>query len=324
MTKPPEKLVIAVSSRALFDLEVENEIFETQGVEAYRQYQTEHCSAPLAPGVAFPFIRRLLKLNEYFPKDEEPFKVVVLSRNSPESGQRFFASCRHYQLPITSGAFTSGQPTHPYMKAFDASLFLSANSDSVLEAMALGYPAGLVLPSVQIDDPNDVGLRIAFDFDGVVIDDESEQQFKNAGLEGFKAYETLNANSPHRAGPLTELFKKLAYFQRQDMVRREKNDPYFQPIIRISIVTARGAPSEERLITTLKSWGMNAAELFLLDGLPKHHVLEQLRPHIFFDDQMAHLESTIDAIPSVLVPFGINSERSMKNFVSLSNSKKNR
>ncbi len=323
MADTPEKLIIAVSSRALFDLETENEIFEKEGVEAYRDYQTKHRLDPLAPGVAFPFIRRLLSLNQYFPKEEEPFKVVVLSRNSPESGQRFFASCKYHQLPITSGAFTSGQPTHPYMKAFGASLFLSANSDSVLEATELGYPAGLVLPSIKKDDPDDIGLRIAFDFDGVVIDDESEQQFKTAGLEGFTAYETKNANSPHNSGPLTELFKKLAYFQRLDMLRRGKNDPYFQPIIRISIVTARGAPSEERLITTLKSWGMNAAELFLLDGLPKHHVLEQLRPHIFFDDQMAHLETTIDAIPSVLVPFGVNSKRSMENFVSLANSKRN-
>lgn len=323
MADTHEKLVIAVSSRALFDLEIENEIFEKQGVEAYREYQTKHRLTPLAPGVAFPFIRRLLSLNAYFPKDEEPFKVVVLSRNSPESGQRFFASCQYHQLPITSGAFTSGQETYPYMKAFGASLFLSAHADSVLEATTQGYPAGLVLPSIKEDDPNDVGLRIAFDFDGVVIDDESEQQYKNAGLEGFTAYETQNANSPHRAGPMTELFKKLAYFQRVDMQRRGMDDPYFQPIIRISIVTARGAPSEERLITTLKSWGMNAAELFLLDGMPKNRVLEQLRPHIFFDDQMAHLEDTIDAIPSVLVPFGINSERSMQNFVSLANTKRN-
>lgn len=312
----PEQLVVAVSSRALFDLEAEHSIFEQEGIEAYRDYQIQHAQTPLAPGVAFPFIRRLLSLNEYFPKEELPFRVIVLSRNSPESGQRFFYSCKHYKLPIRGGAFTSGQPTFPYMKAYGASLFLSANSQSVLEATQLGYPAGLVLPTQVKDDESDHGLRIAFDFDGVVIDDDSEKQFKKAGLEGFQEYESSLVNSPHNAGPLTELFKKLAYFQQLDMEKRGHNDPYYEPVIRISIVTARGAPSEERLITTLKSWGMNAAELFLMDGMPKKYVLEQLRPHIFFDDQIQHLQSTADAVPSVLIPFGITKESSISALIN--------
>lgn len=307
-----EKLVVAVSSRALFDLEAEHKIFEDQGIEAYRDYQTQHVQTPLNPGVAFPFVRRLLSLNEYFPKEEEPFRVIVLSRNSPESGQRFFNSCKYYKLPIRGGAFTPGQPTFPYMKAYGASLFLSANSKSVLEATQMGYPAGLVLPSKAKDDQEDKGLRIAFDFDGVVIDDDSEKQYKQSGLEGFQDYESKHVDSPHNAGPLTELFKKLAYFQQLDMQRRGKEDPYYQPVIRISIVTSRGAPSEERLITTLKSWGMNAAELFLMDGMPKQFVLEQLRPHIFFDDQIQHLQSAAHAVPSVLIPFGVTRENSVK------------
>ena len=155
-------------------------------------------------------------------------------------------------------------------------------------------------------------MRIAFDFDGVVIDDDSEKQYKKSGLEGFQDYESRHVDSPHNAGPLTELFKKLAYFQQLDMQKRGQKDPYYQPVIRISIVTARGAPSEERLITTLKSWGMNAAELFLMDGMPKQFVLEQLRPHIFFDDQIQHLQSAAHAVPSVLIPFGITRESSVR------------
>ncbi len=311
-----EQLVVAVSSRALFDLETEHQIFENQGIEAYRRYQIEHVDTPLNPGVAFPFVRRLLSLNEYFPKENEPFRVIVLSRNSPESGQRFFHSCKYYKLPIRGGAFTSGQPTFPYMKAYGASLFLSANLSSVLEATQKGYPAGLVLPTQAKDDPDDKGLRIAFDFDGVVVDDESEKEYEKSGLEAFQAYETKNVDSPHNAGPLTELFKKLAYFQRLDAEKRGKQDPYYQPVIRISIVTARGAPSEERLITTLKSWGMNAAELFLMDGMPKRFVLEQLKPHIFFDDQMKHLKSTAAEVPSVLIPFGVTQEGSIEHLLS--------
>ena len=198
------------------------------------------------------------------------------------------------------------------MKAYGASLFLSANSKSVIEATQEGYPAGLVLPSKALDDQKDKGLRIAFDFDGVVIVDDSEKQYKESGLEGFQDYENKHVDSPHNAGPLTELFKKLAYFQQLDMQRRGKEDPYYQPVIRISIVTSRGAPSEERLITTLKSWGMNAAELFLMDGMPKQFVLEQLKPHIFFDDQIQHLQSAAHAVPSVLIPFGVTRENSVK------------
>ena len=317
-----EKLVIAVASSALFALDEADAVFRQEGVRSYREYQRKHENDVLAPGIAFPFVRRFLELNNVFPQ-RQPVEVVLLSRNDSDTGMRVFNSIEHYKLGIIRAAFTRGNLPFRYIPAYNVSLFLSGNESDVVEALQNGYPAGLVLPSAADDDTADAELRVAFDFDGVVIDDESEQQYKNAGLEGFTAYETQNANSPHRSGPLTELFKKLAYFQKLDMQRRGKDDPFFQPIIRISIVTARGAPSEERLITTLKSWGMNAAELFLLDGMPKHYVLEQLRPHIFFDDQMAHLENTIDAIPSVLVPFGVNSERSMQNFVTLANSKRN-
>ncbi len=308
----PEKLVVAVSSRALFNLEKENALFEKEGVSVYRDYQSKNVNTPLEPGVAFPFIQRLLSLNAFFPEEHEPFKVVVLSRNSPESGQRFFASCKYHKLPIKSGAFTSGHPTFPYLKAFGASLFLSANSDSVFEATRLGYPAGLILPSRHVTNDDGTSLRIAFDFDGVLIDDESQKHFETSGLEGFQKFEAKNATSPHNAGPLTELLKKLAYFQKLDIEKRGENNPYFNPVIRISIVTARGAPSEERLITTLKSWGLQAAELFLLDGLSKHLILEELQPHIFFDDQMTHLNTTATAVPSVWIPFGVANSEALK------------
>lgn len=298
-------LVVAVSSRALFDLEEEHRLFEEKGYAAFRAFQIENKNVPLRPGVAFPFVRRLLKLNERFP-EEAPFRVVALSRNSPETACRFFNSCRHYDLPIHAGAFTSGQSTFPYLKAFKVSLFLSANPESVKRAVDDGLPGGLVLPSVFNDDDEDTTLRIAFDFDGVIADDEAERKFHNEGLSGFQKLENEKAATPHGPGPLRRLFEKLSAFQRLDYSLRGKDDPYFKPAIRISIVTSRGAPSEERLITTLKSFGMSAAELFLLDGLDKTPILEAIRPHLFFDDQIRHLEEAQTRIPSVLVPFGIH------------------
>ena len=310
MTAPTEQLVVAVSSRALFDLEKEHQLFETQGYEAFRDFQVRKKDEPLKPGVAFPFVKRFLGLNKLFP-NQEPFRVVALSRNSPETARRFFNSCRHYQLPIHAGAFTSGQSTFPYISAFKVALFLTANAANVSKAIEAGLPGGLVLPNRMADDSDDDDptLRIAFDFDGVLADDESERCYQKEGLSAFHKNEMEKAETPHAPGPLRDLFARLSAFQRLDYQTRGSKDPYFKPAIRISIVTSRGAPSEERLITTLKSFGMSAAELFLLDGLDKGSILEAIRPHIFFDDQARNLEKMQAQIPSVLVPFGIHNEQ---------------
>ena len=310
MTAQTEQLVVAVSSRALFDLEKEHQLFETQGYEAFRDFQVKMKDEPLKPGVAFPFVKRFLGLNKLFP-NLEPFRVVALSRNSPETARRFFNSCRHYQLPIHAGAFTSGQSTFPYISAFKVSLFLSANAANVSRAIEAGLPGGLVLPNRMADDSDDDDptLRIAFDFDGVLADDESERCYQKEGLSAFHKNEMEKAETTHAPGPLRDLFARLSAFQRLDYQTRGSKDPYFKPAIRISIVTSRGAPSEERLITTLKSFGMSAAELFLLDGLDKGSILEAIRPHIFFDDQARNLEKMQAQIPSVLVPFGIHNEQ---------------
>lgn len=309
---PAQKLVVAVSSRALFDLEEEHRLFEEKGYKAFRDYQVANKTKALKPGVAFPFVKRLLSLNERFDKDQNPFEVITLSRNSPETAQRFFNSCRYYNLNITSGAFTSGQSTFPYIRAFNVSLFLSANKDNVVKAIQEGLPAGLVVthdkgvPEEQNDEQP--SLRIAFDFDGVIVDDESEREYQKEGISGFHKMEQDKAQTPHEPGPLRRLFEQLSYFQKLDYQLHGVNNPYFSPAIRISVVTARGAPSEERLITTLKSFGMSATELFLLDGRDKKPILEAIKPHIFFDDQRRHLAPLENDIPSVLVPFGIHNQ----------------
>lgn len=309
MPQTLQRIVVAVSSRALFDLEEEHQLFVEKGYKAFRDYQVSHKDTPLRPGVAFPFVKRLLGLNELF-KGKGPafFDVIALSRNSPETAQRFFNSCRYYDLPITAGAFTSGQSTFPYIKAFGVSLFLSANPENVTKAINEGLPAGLVLPT-PIEDDDSHTLRIAFDFDGVIADDESEIEFQKEGLQGFHKLEQLKASTPHSPGPLSKLFEQLSQFQRYDYETNGTDNPYFNPAIRISVVTARGAPSEERLITTLKSLGMSAAELFLLDGRDKKPILEAIRPHIFFDDQYRHLEKSISTVPSVWIPFGIHNKQ---------------
>lgn len=299
-----KKLVVAVSSRAVFDLEEANSIFDSKGTEAYRQYQMARLDDPLAKGVAFPFVSRLLRLNELYPK-QVPIEVVVLSRSSADIGQRFFRSCKHYGLNISRGAFLSGQSPYPYIGAFNASIFLSAHRPEVVNAVRAGLPAGLIMPTTAVDDEADHELRIAFDFDGVLADDKSEQVYQeHKNLDLFHQHESDMVDQPHEPGPLKDLFTKIGFFQKLE-AQREASNPGYKPAMRVAIVTARNAPSNERLVTTLNSWGMEAAELFLMGGIEKRRVLEVLKPHIFFDDQLTHLEPAAQTVPSVLIPFGV-------------------
>ncbi|AYQ26912.1 MULTISPECIES: 5'-nucleotidase [unclassified Polaromonas] len=302
-----KKLVIAVSSRAVFDMDEANSVFEEQGVEAYRRFQLLHLNTPFNRGVAFPFIRRLLRLNELYP-EQHPVEVVVLSRNSPDTGQRFFRSCQHYGLSITRGAFLSGESPHLYIGAFNASLFLSANRGDVVDAILRGFPAGLVMPTKSEDDETDHELRIAFDFDGVLANDEAERIYaKENKLEHFHSHEVTHATTPHDPGPLKDLFTKIGFFQKLE-AKRSLEEASYVPALRVAIVTARNAPANERMVTTLREWGFEAAELFLMGGIEKKRVLDVLKPHIFFDDQITHLEGTAMTTPSVLIPFGIRNE----------------
>lgn len=296
------KLVIAVSSSALFDLSESHAIFLEKGPKAYKEFQTDNLNKVLEKGVAFPFIRRFLNINTRFPQ-QSPVEVVLLSKNSAATGKRVFRSIAHYGLDISRAAFLEGKSPYEYIPAFNASLFLSANEEDVKKAIAKGYPGGTVLPSVVFDDDNDE-LIIAFDFDGVIADDESEAVFKGSDLPAFHKYEVLNSHIPHKPGPLADLFKKLSYMQKLED-REEENNRNYQRIIRTAIVTARNAPAHERVITTLEHWGVCANETFFLGGMQKDRILSTLKPHMYFDDQKSHLESEAGDIPMVHIPFGI-------------------
>jgi len=317
MSYPIErKLVIAVASSALFDLSESHDMFVKNGPKAYKEFQEANLNKVLNKGVAFPFIRRFLNINKRFPK-QMPVEVVLLSRNSVITGKRVFRSIAHYELDISRAAFMEGNSPYEYIPAFNATLFLSANEDDVKRAINSGYPAGTVLPSKVMDDESDEELRIAFDFDGVITDDESETIFKEGGLPEFHNYEVANTHIPHKPGPLADLFKKLAFMQKLED-REQENDRDYKRIIRTSIVTARNAPAHERVITTLEDWGVSANEVFFLGGLKKERILSTLKPHMFFDDQRSHLESEAGDIPMVHIPFGIANQSSSINLTDAS------
>jgi len=311
------KLVIGVASSALFDLRESHQVYLDSGEDGYRRYQEEHVDILLKPGVAFPFIRGFLGINGRFRR-RMPVEVVLLSRNSPETGLRVMKSIEHYGLAISRAAFVTGSSPYPYLPAFNAALFLSANEDDVRHALAAGHPAGLVLPAgpdterpyAPPEEPGDE-LRVAFDFDGVIADDESEAVYKrNRDVNEFLAYETRHVAVPHSPGPLATLFRQLHAMQRIE-ARLARRQPGYRKLLRVAIVTARSAPSHERVVTTLKSWGVSADETFFLGGMDKARVLAVFKPHIFFDDQLDHLAAPVARVAMVHVPFGIaNAPRS--------------
>lgn len=295
-----EKLVVGVSSTALFDFSMEHAIYLNDGIPAFRLYQKQHRAKVPAPGAAFPFIKRLLHLNKVFP-EQKPVEVVILSRNDPEAGLRMMDALPQYGLDITRAFFLSGKAPYPYMAAVKACLYLSTNKNEVKEAIKGGHPAGHVLPCSSFDDTDDNQLRIAFDFDGVLVDDEAEAKYADGGLPLFHHHEVENKDKPLKNGPLMQRLAAIQKIESENLSRINHSEKS----VRISIVTARSAPAHERLINTMKHLGLETDELFLTGGIEKKNILDIMKPQIFFDDQLRHLERASENTPCVHIPFGI-------------------
>lgn len=302
------KLVVAVSATALFDLAEEHQLFIDLGVDKFREHQKQHRHIIPKQGAAFPFIHRLLHLNLiYF--EERPVEVVILSRHHADAGLRVMDAVKHYELDISRSFFLAGTLPYPYMKSVNAVLYLSTNKDEVDTAVSSGFPAGHVLPCRTLPVDKDRQLRIAFDFDGVIVDDEAEQVYDTSkNLDLFHEYERENREKPLQSGPLMPLLKRISQFQKLERQKAQIDENYTQ-MVRIAIVTARNAPAHERLINTLAALEIDTDELFLTGGIEKKNILDVLKPHIFFDDQIGHLAPAADSTPSVHIPFGVKNKR---------------
>lgn len=301
-----DTLVIGIASSALFDLAESHAVFEGHGEDAYRAFQEANYEVQLRPGIAFHFIKRLLSLNDLRP-DQALVEVVVLSRNDPETGARVMRSIETHGLPMTRAVFMQGRSPFKFMPAFGMKLFLSASPQDVADATAQGYPAGQVVGTpaeLVADDPDDRDLRIAFDFDAVLADDSAEQVYATAGIEGFREHEVEKAAIPLPPGPMKDLLGAINNMQDLEDAKSAQDRDYRRRLF-VSIVTARNAPAHTRAIRSLKSWGLRVNDAFFLGGWEKAAVLRILRPHIFFDDQLAHLTGTQTLVPSVHVPFGV-------------------
>lgn len=306
------KMVIGVSSRALFDLSRENEIFETQGLEAYCSYQVEHEQDILKPGPGFALIRALLQLNER-SGGGNLVEVIVMSRNSPDTSLRVFNSIEYYGLPITRAVLASGASLAPYLAAFHTDLFLSAYEDDVQCAIDSGIAAGIictghsygaarcggagarVIPIKEGVLPGEGQIRIAFDGDAVLFSGDSEMIFKQKGLDAFEENERKHAREPLAEGPFANFLRKLSDLQR---MLGTDNCP-----IRTALVTSRSAPAHERVIRTMRAWNVRVDEAFFLGGIEKKDVLKAFGAQIFFDDQSVHTASASLAVPAARVPY---------------------
>lgn len=303
-----DRLVIGVASSAVFDLQDSDAVFKSQGEEQYRKFQEDNLNSPLPKGIAFPFIKRLLALNDLSPDPADPLvEVVLLSRNDPDTGLRVMKTIEHYGLGMTRAIFMQGRSPYEYIPALNIALFLSGHKPDVEAAIGLGHPAGQVLDSEFDDDEADKTLRIAFDFDGVLAGDQSESVMQASGLSAFHDHEVKNVMQPHNPGPLKEFLVRVSKIQSAEEAHRKQN-PEYENRVRVSIVTARNAPSHERALKTLKSWGVMANDAFFLGGIEKGKVLGVLKPHIFFDDQSGHLKSASAVAPSVHIPFGVTNQ----------------
>ena len=298
--KRDKKLVVAISSRALFDLENSHQVYIEQGVKAYCRYQIKHENEILRPGVAFPLVKKLLGLNT-LKKQKERVEVILLSRNSADTGLRVFNSIQKHRLDITRAAFTSGESPFQYVEPFGADLFLSSDPNDVAATLQNGFAAATILPSSQ-DDPkqNTSQLKIAFDGDAVLFSDVAERVYKKKGLQAFTDSELRAANQPLPGGPFKNLLSALQALQ-------SEFDSDKSPI-RTALVTARAAPAHERVIRTLRAWDIRIDEALFLGGMEKGQFLEKFGADIFFDDQQGHCESARQHVPTGHVPHGVANE----------------
>ena len=288
-----DKLVIAISSRALFDLEEENALYDQEGLEAYYRYQLEHVDEPLSPGSGFRFIRNLLRINAQF---ESPLiEVIILSRNNAATGLRIGRTIEHYNLPIERSGWTAGTPVARYLSAFKVDLFLSAYSPDVEEAIGQGFAAATILPRTPVSEAESEIVKIAFDGDAVIFGDESERIYQEQGLEAFIAHERANAQKPLSKGPFFKFLKTISEIQ--------ERFPMEQAPIRTALVTARNYTTHERVLGTLDAWGVRVDEAFFQPVVEKYEVIQAFGADIFFDDQDAHLLPASAKTPSAKVPY---------------------
>jgi len=297
---PKQKLVVAISSRALFNLDESHAIFENQGKEAFCRYQIEHEDEVLEAGYGFQLVKKFLAINASCP-DNPLVEVILVSQNSADTGLRIFNSIAHYDLDITRAAFTSGASPYNYISAFGAHLFLSTNVDDVTKTLAAGFAAATILCGSALDQTSQQ-LRIAFDGDAVLFSDESERIYQQRGLAVFAENERHEAKNPLLGGPFKDFLSALHHIQ-------TLFEPNASPI-RTALVTARGAPAHERVVRTLRAWGIRIDEAVFLGGLPKGAFLKAFGADIFFDDQKGHCESAAEQqVSAAHVPHGVVNQK---------------
>ncbi len=304
-------LLMAVSARALLDMRAETEFLESHSLEEYSARQRKLANKPLKPGVAFTFVERMLSLNAITkPGEGKLVEVVIASHMDPDTGMRVTNSVYELGLPIRMALFTSGSSLVRPLSRMGVRLYLSMSSGAVQEAVDAGLPAGQILTDKPITEHDDSHgeIRLGFDFDGVIGDDSSEDLFRRVGLEGFNDNERKKSNVPLSDGPLGPFMRSLAVIQKAEQAEATATNGTYKPRLRVGVITSRGIPADARVMSTLRSIGVRVDDAAFMDGHDKSMMIQALRPHLFFDDQVRHLDNAKHIAPAVHVPFGVANE----------------
>lgn len=307
----PRPLLLAVSARALFDLSAETRVLDNKGLDAYRAVQRKKRNTLLKKGVAFAFVERMLALNSIKGEGRPLVEVMVVSRMDAQVGMRVNRSIEEYGLEVGATVFTGGGDVTKYLKAMGVRLYLSRDEDSVRSALGVGVPSGHIVTDNAIVEHTDIvdgEIRLSFDFDGILGDTTSEAVFQKGGLPAFNENEKKNSTTPLNPGPLLPFVESLIEIQQTEHDYMAEYSDYRQRLY-VSIVTARGIPSDERVMNTVEQWGLSVDDAFFLCGHDKTPILEALHPHLFLDDQWRHVSKAKDIAPAVHVPFGVMNEK---------------
>ncbi|XP_078256251.1 cytosolic 5'-nucleotidase 1A-like [Rhinoraja longicauda] len=298
--KLPHAITIAVSSRTLFNMAEERAIYETDGLESYVKFQQEHENEPLKKGLAFALMKALetvnSRLHELYPGTDEMFDVVLMTNNHAQVGVRLINSINHYGLSIERFCLTGGTSPISYLKAYHTNLYLSSDPVKVAKALSEGIAAATLCHLDKDAQLSEQQLRVAFDGDSFVSQEPNEKSSKNYMLaDSLCDYEPKptpqmqqtgrgGATEPGK-GLLVGFLEAIGKIQKKFYAKNQRMDC---PIRVYLIIKKGGSAVGLKALKTIRSWGLDVDEAFILSGLSATVLLNKICPHIYLDEQSLH------------------------------------
>ncbi len=277
----PSPLVVGLVPRALFDLGAEDEVLRTGGPDALRRQRAEREEELLDPGRGLGLARALGHLD---PGAARRVELVLLSRESADTSLRVVSSARRHELEIMRAVFTGGQPLDPYLAALRVDLFLCNDESEARAALDAGISAGVVCDGGELAREGESEIRVAFDGDAELFADDGE-----AGEAADPASRSAGRGAPPAS--FARLLGALAMFGSDGRGRG--------PRLRTALVSSRTGAVQERMLRTLRRFGLQLDEAFFVGDLPKSEILAAFRPHVAFGEHPRAAARTLRPVAAV-------------------------